>query len=79
MKIASAKDIDFLIGKALRGIGLSYSPTPPTAIPRKAGCSYFSLDPRSDFWDDVRQTKALAVYIPDSFRGVELELMAVED
>jgi type VI secretion system protein ImpJ len=79
VKIASSKDVDFLIGKALRGISLSYSPTPPTAIPRKTGCYYFSLDPRSDFWNDVRQSKVLAVYIPDSFRGVELELMAVED
>ena len=79
VKIASARDVDFLIGKALRGIGLSYSPTPPTAIPRKSGYSYFSLDPLSDFWDDVKQSKVLAVYIPDSFKGVEPELMAVED
>ena len=79
VKIASGRDVDFLIGKALRGIGLSYVPTPPTAIPRKAGHSYFSLDPRSEFWDDVQQSKILAIYLPDTFRNVELELMAVED
>jgi len=79
VKIASDQDVSFLIGKALRGIALSYAPTPPTAIPRKTGCSYFNLDPGSDFWDGVQQSKTLAIYIPDSFRSVELELMAVED
>ncbi|MFC1716173.1 type VI secretion system baseplate subunit TssK [Candidatus Poribacteria bacterium] len=79
VKIASGKDVDFLIGKALRGIALSYIPTPPTAIPRKAGCSYFNLDPRSEFWNEVQQSKILAIYLPDTFRSVELELMAVED
>ncbi len=41
--------------------------------------SYFSLDPKSDFWDEVQQSKTLAIYIPDTFRSIELELMAVED
>jgi type VI secretion system protein ImpJ len=79
VKIASSKDIDFLIGKALRGISVSYSPTPPTAIPKKTGYFYFHLEPRSDFWDDVRQSKSIAIYIPDSLKGIELELMAVEE
>jgi len=79
VKMASSKDIDFLIGKALRGISVNYSPTPPTAIPKKTGYFYFHLEPRSDFWDDVRQSKTLAIYIPDSFKGIEFELMAVEE
>lgn len=79
VKIASGKDIDFLIGKALRGISVSYSPTPPTAIPKKTGYFYFHLEPQSDFWDDVRQSKTLAIYTPDSFKGIEIELMAVEE
>ncbi len=34
---------------------------------------------RSEFWDEVQQSKILAIYLPDTFRNVELELMAVED
>jgi len=79
VKVASGNEIDFLIGKALRGIGLNYSPSPPAAIPRKAGYFYFNLDPGSDFWGDAQQTKSVAIYVPTSFEGVELELMAVEE
>ena len=79
VKLASTNEIDFLIGKALRGIGLSYSPSTPAAIPKKSGFFYFTLDAGSDFWEDVQQSKSLAIYVPSFFEGLELELMAVEE
>ncbi|MBD3182227.1 type VI secretion system baseplate subunit TssK [Candidatus Poribacteria bacterium] len=78
-KIASFSDIDLLIGRALRGIAVSYSPTPATAIPRKTGYSYFLLDSKSDFWSGVRSSGAMAIYIPDSLGEIQVELIAVED
>lgn len=78
VKVASADDIDFLIGKALRGIHLKYSPSPPTDIPVKSGYCYFALDAQGDYWEGVQQSKSLAIYIPASFEGIELELIALE-
>ncbi|MEW5766498.1 MAG: type VI secretion system baseplate subunit TssK [bacterium] len=78
-KIASAGEINLLIGKALRGINLIHLPSPPAAIPKRSGYSYFSLDLRGDYWANIQQSKSLAIYIPPGFTKVELELMAVEE
>lgn len=79
LKIASNREVDLLIGRALPGIRLNYSPTPPKTITRKSGYFYFTLDPKSDFWEDVRQSKLLAIYVPGLLSGLEIELVAVEE
>ena len=79
VKVASAKEIDFLVGKALRGVRLNYVPSPPTDIPRKPGFAYFVMDTETDFWDDVQESRSLAIYAPVSFVGLELELIALEE
>lgn len=78
-KVASANEINFLVGKALRGISLDHLSSPPEDIPPKSGYCYFTLDPLSDFWEDVRELKSLAIYIPPPFVEIELELMALEE
>ncbi|MDI6792314.1 MAG: type VI secretion system baseplate subunit TssK [bacterium] len=78
VKIASAGEINLLIGKALRGIALIHLPSPPAAIPKKLGYCYFSLDLRGDYWVNIQQSKSLAIYVPPGFMKVELELMAAE-
>jgi type VI secretion system protein ImpJ len=78
-KVASDNDITFLIGRALRGIALNHIITPPEAIATKSGFSYFILDPRSDFWQGVKDSQKLDIYIPVSLGEIELELMALEE
>jgi type VI secretion system protein ImpJ len=78
VKIASVNEIDPLIGRSLRGINLEYLPSPPSVIPVRPGYSYFALNPRGDYWDDVQQSGSLAIHVPTAFGEVELELMAVE-
>ncbi len=79
LKIASPGEIDMLMGRALPGIRLNYSPSPPKAIPRKAGQFYFMLDAQSDFWEDVQQSGTISIHVPEILSGIELELLAVED
>ena len=82
VKIASTSEISFLVGKAVRGIRLSYLRSAPSDIPVKAGYSYFALDPESDFWEDVQQTGDIAIFLPPdapSSRGIQMELMALEE
>jgi len=78
-KVASESDMDLLIGRALRGIALNHLLSPPEAIVTKSGYSYFSLDPKSDFWDGVKESNTLSIYIPASLGEIELELMALQD
>lgn len=79
VKVASAREISFLVGKALRGVRLNYSPSPPGDIPRKPGFAYFVMDTQTDFWDDIGDSGSLAIYAPVSFVGLELELIALEE
>ncbi len=78
-KVASDNDMNMLIGRALRGIALNHLLSPPEAIVTKSGYCYFVLDPKSDFWGGVHESKVLDVYIPVSLGKIELELMALQE
>ena len=90
-KVASREEIKFILDRALRGVGLSYAASPPTALARRPGHAvcYFALDTDSDYWEDIKRSQTLSIHIPVSPRDVrelnfdptaiELELIAVEE
>lgn len=78
-KIASPDHINDLIGRAVRGVELSYEPVPPTAIPVKAGFRYFRLNPHGRFWEAIGRTKNVAIYLPDEFPEIKLDLVAIKE
>jgi len=79
LKIASPDEIDTLMGRALPGVRLNYSPSPPKVISRKAGYFYFILDSGGDFWENVRRSGTIAIHVPEILSGIELEFLAVEE
>ena len=79
MKIAASDRISFLVGQAVRGIRLGFMRNPPTDIHTKPGYLYFALDHKSDYWDGVRKSGSLAIYLPPSSKNVELELIVCEE
>jgi type VI secretion system protein ImpJ len=78
-KIGSIETIDVLTHSALPGVALFYSALPPSAIPRKSGYVYFNLDNRGTYWDSIRRSSSIAVFIPPDFVRAEIEMMAVEE
>ncbi|MEK7396244.1 MAG: type VI secretion system baseplate subunit TssK [Candidatus Poribacteria bacterium] len=78
-KIGSIETIELLTHSALPGVSLFYSALPPSAIPRKSGYVYFSLDNRGPYWDSIRKSSSMAVFIPPDFPRPEIEMVAVED
>ncbi len=78
-KIGSIETIELLTHSALPGVSLFYSALPPSAIPRKSGYVYFSLDNRGPYWDSIRKSSSIAVFIPPDFPRPEIEMMAVEE
>jgi type VI secretion system protein ImpJ len=91
-KIASREEIKFILDRALRGVGLNYSASPPSALARRpghAGRCYFTLDTRSDYWEDIKRSNTISIHIPASPRDVreinfdptsiELELIAIDE
>jgi type VI secretion system protein ImpJ len=75
MKVSSADQIESLIRRALPGVALTYSPSPPSAIPIKSNYQYFQLDRRGEDWDSIRMSRHLAVYAPADIVEPEMELV----
>jgi type VI secretion system protein ImpJ len=78
VKIASRDAIDQVIGAALPGVVLTYSNPPPAPIPSRVGFKYFQLDSIGPYWNGIRGSKVLAVYVPDEIPDEQLEMYAVK-
>ena len=78
VKIASRDVIDTIIGSALPGVVLSHASPPPAPIPARAGFRYFMLDTVGPYWNGVKGSKVIAVYVPDEIPDVKLEMYAVK-
>lgn len=78
VKVASRDVIDTIIGSALPGVKLSHANPPPAPIPARVGFKYFKLDTIGPYWDGIRGSKVLGVYVPDEIADEKLELYAVK-
>ena len=78
VKIASRDVIDTVVGSALPGVTLEHSSPPPAPIPTRAGFQYFGLDEVGPYWEAIRGSKTISVYVPDEFPEVKLEMYAIK-
>lgn len=78
IKVASRDVIDAVIGSGLPGVTLTHASPPPAPIPTRVGFHYFALDSIGPFWEAIRGSKALAVYVPDEFPDEKIEMYAVK-
>lgn len=79
IKIGALNDIDTIINAALQGIEISHTTSPPGALPVKLGHQYFRLDHHGEFWESIRQSRTIAIYIPAEFGAIHIELIAVKE
>lgn len=77
MKVSAAGQLDHLIRQALAGIGLTYVPTPPSAVPVKLDHHYFVLQKSGPEWEAVARARNIAAYVPAELGEVQLELVVV--
>lgn len=78
VKIASRDVIDAVVGSALPGVVLTHASPPPAPIPSRLGYHYFGLDSVGPFWDGIRGSKTVAVYVPNEFPDVKIEMYAIK-
>lgn len=78
VKIASRDVIDSVIGSALPGVVLTYANPPPAPIPTRVGFKYFMLDSIGPYWNGIKGSKVLSVYIPEEIPDEKLEMYAVK-
>ncbi len=75
LKVSSADQIERLIRRALPGVALTHTPSPPSQIPIKGNYQYFQLDRSGEDWDAIRMSRHLAVYAPAELPDPEIELV----
>lgn len=78
VKIASRDVIDTVIGSALPGVVLTHANPPPAPIPARAGFHYFMLDAIGPYWNGIKGSKIVAVYVPNEIPDEKLEMYAVK-
>ena len=78
VKIGSRDVIDTIIGSALPGVVLTHASPPPAPIPTRVGFQYFMLDTIGPYWDGIKGSKVVSIYVPDELPDDELEMYAVK-
>jgi type VI secretion system protein ImpJ len=75
IKICSGDHIELLVQRALAGVPLIHSVSPPNAIPLKLNYQYFSLSQSGGPWETVVRARNLAAYVPGEFPNPQVELI----
>jgi type VI secretion system protein ImpJ len=78
-KVAPVGKLEMMVNAALPGVALVPETAAPSSIPAKAGFKYFRLQQGGDLWDQVVQTKALAIHMPSDLPSTKLELVATTE
>lgn len=77
LKLASATHIELLVRQALKGVPLTYMPSPPNSIPVKMNYQYFSLSQSGGAWESITRARNFAAYIPGDFPNPQVELIVL--
>ena len=64
VKVCSANHIEHLVRQALPGVSLTHVPKPPSAVPVKLNCQYFSVAMNGGAWEAITRARNLAALRP---------------
>lgn len=77
LKIGAPDDVEKLVLSAMPGVRLIHAQQVPAAVPIRPGMHYFSLEPRGPLYERMLQAQAIALYTPQGWPDLRLELIAV--
>lgn len=75
IRVAAPAEVDNIVNGALGGLGLMHVPSPPSTMPVTAGHKYFRLEHHDPLWPAIARARAIALYVPPTFKDVKLELV----
>jgi type VI secretion system protein ImpJ len=78
-KISSPDEVAMIIGRAVPGVAVNHEPIPPSAIPVKSGYKYYHLQTTGRWWEAICKAKRVALYLPDEFPELKVELVAIRE
>lgn len=76
-KVGSTVDVEQRVVSALPAISIQHLLQVPTAIPVRSGVNYFEIEPNTDLYQRMLDSKTICVYIPSGFQDISIELIAV--
>jgi type VI secretion system protein ImpJ len=77
IKIGAVETIRDLVMRQLPGVEIYPMPAEPRQIPFRANTVYFSVNIRSEHWQQVRASRALAVHVAGDLPDLQLEVWAI--
>ncbi len=77
LRVASPDTIDAVQRSFIRALIVEHTHRLPKALPVDQQANYFQLQKHGPFWEAICDSEGLAIFIPDEFSGIKLELVAV--
>jgi type VI secretion system protein ImpJ len=77
IKIGPGEKIFSLVQSAVPGIKVNLMTQVPPEIPYRSGYFYFELSKNDVLWDELQQSKGLAIHVSGNFPGLVIELWAI--
>jgi len=77
LKLSATSGMSSLLVRAVPGIPLAHSATPPAGLPRRPGALYFRIGTESPHWDDVVLGRSLSIYWDEAPKDLDAQLAVV--
>lgn len=77
IKIGAPDDVEKLVLSAMAGVRLTHAAQVPAPIPVRPGALYFALDAHGALYERMLKAQSIMIYAPESYRDLNLELIAV--
>jgi type VI secretion system protein ImpJ len=78
IKVCSRDRLELLIPSAMPGLPLMHVGQPPKELSTKPGFVYFRLDQRGDFWEGIKSSGTIALYFPNQFKNIKMEMLVLK-
>jgi len=77
LKLSTTDGVSSILVRAVPGIPLGFSETPPAGLPRRPGALYFRIGTESAQWADVVLGRSLSIYWDDAPADLDAQLAVI--
>lgn len=78
IRIASPETIDDVLRTYTNALPIEHTHRFPSGMPVDQQANYFQLQKRGPFWEAIREKGELAIFLPEEFSSIDMELVAVQ-
>ena len=79
IKVGARSAIEAIVSSALTGLVLHHIQRLPNKLSVKSGYEYFYLEPKGEFWEQIKSEQSLSLFVSQGFSKAQIELLVVEE